>query len=167
MTDVTVTPEKTSRISLLQFSQAAKLSEKTGGMSCSAASDISYGHIRPSMPRLSGRASPEEAFPSGIWPHHPAMPSSSSSPYKNPELIFYLCPSPYIPNPGRRFWIAFSVSPRVKLINHPWKNSFPGRLLIMFPGRLRDSRIYRFMADRDGFNYMAVPITSTTSFIDP
>jgi hypothetical protein len=40
MTDITVTPEKTSRISLLQFSQVAKLSEKTGGISYATESDI-------------------------------------------------------------------------------------------------------------------------------
>jgi len=36
--------------------------------------------------------------------------------------------------------------------------SIRGRLLIFFPGEHRSQR-YRFMDARDGFNYMAVPIT--------
>jgi hypothetical protein len=39
-----------------------------------------------------------------------------------------------------------------------------GRLLVMFPGEYAGN-IYRFMNARDGFNYMAVPITSAESFI--
>jgi hypothetical protein len=42
----------------------------------------------------------------------------------------------------------------------------PGRLLIFFPGEYAGN-VYRFMDARDGFNYMAVPITSTESFINP
>ena len=42
----------------------------------------------------------------------------------------------------------------------------PGRLLVFFPGEYAGN-IYRFMEARDGFNYMAVPITSTESFINP
>jgi hypothetical protein len=41
-----------------------------------------------------------------------------------------------------------------------------GRLLVFFPGEYANN-IYRFMDARDGFNYMAVPITSTESFINP
>ena len=41
-----------------------------------------------------------------------------------------------------------------------------GRLLILFPGEYRQN-VYRFMDARDGFNYMAVPITSTESFLSP
>lgn len=39
-----------------------------------------------------------------------------------------------------------------------------GRLLILFPGEYRHNT-YRFMDARDGFNYMAVPITTTEGFI--
>lgn len=41
-----------------------------------------------------------------------------------------------------------------------------GRLLVFFPGEYAGN-VYRFMDARDGFNYMAVPITSTESFITP
>lgn len=41
-----------------------------------------------------------------------------------------------------------------------------GRLLVLFPGEYAGN-VYRFMDARDGFNYMAVPITSTESFINP
>ena len=41
-----------------------------------------------------------------------------------------------------------------------------GRLLILFPGEYTGN-VYRFMDARDGFNYMAVPITSAESFINP
>jgi hypothetical protein len=41
-----------------------------------------------------------------------------------------------------------------------------GRLLILFPGEYT-SNVYRFMDARDGFNYMAIPITSAESFIKP
>ena len=41
-----------------------------------------------------------------------------------------------------------------------------GRLLVFFPGEFAGN-VYRFMDARDGFNYMAVPITSTESFISP
>ncbi len=36
-----------------------------------------------------------------------------------------------------------------------------GRLLVFFPGEY-DNNQYRFMDARDGFNYMAIPITSST-----
>ncbi|WHZ20934.1 MAG: hypothetical protein OJF47_000046 [Nitrospira sp.] len=39
-----------------------------------------------------------------------------------------------------------------------------GRLLVFFPGEYRHNS-YRFMDARDGFNYMAVPITTTESFL--
>jgi hypothetical protein len=39
-----------------------------------------------------------------------------------------------------------------------------GRLLVFFPGEYRHN-VYRFMDARDGFNYMASPITSTESFL--
>ena len=41
-----------------------------------------------------------------------------------------------------------------------------GRLLVLFPGEYAGN-VYRFMDARDGFNYLAVPITSTESFITP
>ena len=46
------------------------------------------------------------------------------------------------------------------------EDTVPGRLLILFPGEYA-ANVYRFMDARDGFNYMAVPITSTESFINP
>lgn len=39
-----------------------------------------------------------------------------------------------------------------------------GRLLVFFPGEFAGN-VYRFMDARDGFNYMAVPITSIESFV--
>jgi hypothetical protein len=41
-----------------------------------------------------------------------------------------------------------------------------GRLLVLFPGEYQRN-VYRFMDARDGFNYMAVPITATETFINP
>lgn len=41
-----------------------------------------------------------------------------------------------------------------------------GRLLVFFPGEYAGN-VYRFMNARDGFNYMAIPITSTESFLNP
>ncbi len=41
-----------------------------------------------------------------------------------------------------------------------------GRLLVFFPGE-HQRNTYRFMDARDGFNYMAVPITSAEGFINP
>jgi hypothetical protein len=41
-----------------------------------------------------------------------------------------------------------------------------GRLLVLFPGEYQGN-IYRFMDARDGFNYMAAPITTTESFLTP
>jgi hypothetical protein len=41
-----------------------------------------------------------------------------------------------------------------------------GRMLVLFPGEFAGNT-YRFMDARDGFNYLAVPITSTESFITP
>ncbi len=46
------------------------------------------------------------------------------------------------------------------------EDSVRGRLLILFPGEYAGN-VYRFMDARDGFNYMAVPITSAESFISP
>jgi len=46
------------------------------------------------------------------------------------------------------------------------EDSVPGRMLVFFPGEYAGN-VYRFMDERDGFNYMAVPITSTESFITP
>lgn len=40
-----------------------------------------------------------------------------------------------------------------------------GRLLVFFPGEY-SGQVYRFMDARDGFNYLAVPITSAESFIN-
>ncbi|WP_035610956.1 BREX protein BrxB domain-containing protein [Haloferula sp. BvORR071] len=44
------------------------------------------------------------------------------------------------------------------------EDSVRGRLLVMFPGEFQGT-LYRFMDARDGFNYMATPITSTESFL--
>jgi hypothetical protein len=46
------------------------------------------------------------------------------------------------------------------------EDSVSGRLLVFFPGEYAGN-VYRFMDARAGFNYMAVPITSTESFINP
>jgi hypothetical protein len=46
------------------------------------------------------------------------------------------------------------------------EDSIRGRLLVLFPGEYANN-VYRFMDARDGFNYMAVPITSAESFINP
>ena len=45
------------------------------------------------------------------------------------------------------------------------EDSVRGRLLVLFPGEY-SGNVYRFMDARDGFNYMAVPITSTESFLN-
>jgi hypothetical protein len=45
------------------------------------------------------------------------------------------------------------------------EDSVRGRLLVFFPGEYQHNT-YRFMDARDGFNYMAVPITSTESFLN-
>lgn len=44
------------------------------------------------------------------------------------------------------------------------EDSVRGRLLVFFPGEYAGN-VYRFMDARDGFNYLAVPITATESFI--
>ena len=46
------------------------------------------------------------------------------------------------------------------------EDSVPGRMLIFFPVEYAGN-VYRFMDALDGFNYMAVPITSTENFINP
>ena len=46
------------------------------------------------------------------------------------------------------------------------EDTIRGRLLVFFPGEFAGN-VYRFMDARDGFNYMAVPITSTESFVKP
>lgn len=51
------------------------------------------------------------------------------------------------------------------LVEHV-EDSVRGRLLVFFPGEYQRN-IYRFMDARDGFNYMAVPITSTETFLNP
>lgn len=55
---------------------------------------------------------------------------------------------------------------RVSSLIEAIEDSIPGRLLVLFPGEY-SGNVYRFMDARDGFNYMAVPITSTESFINP
>ncbi len=55
---------------------------------------------------------------------------------------------------------------RVSSLIEAVEDSVSGRLLVFFPGEYAGN-IYRFMDARDGFNYMAVPITSTESFINP
>lgn len=44
------------------------------------------------------------------------------------------------------------------------EDNISGRLLVFFPGEY-SGNVYRFMGAREGFNYMAIPITSTESFI--
>lgn len=46
------------------------------------------------------------------------------------------------------------------------EDSVRGRLLVFFPGEYQRN-IYRFMDARDGFNYMAIPITSAETFLNP
>ena len=53
---------------------------------------------------------------------------------------------------------------RVSSLIESIEDSVRGRLLILFPGEYQGN-VYRFMDARDGFNYMAVPITSTESFL--
>jgi hypothetical protein len=53
---------------------------------------------------------------------------------------------------------------RVSSLIESVEDSVQGRLLILFPGEYQGN-VYRFMDARDGFNYMAVPITSTESFL--
>jgi hypothetical protein len=55
---------------------------------------------------------------------------------------------------------------RVSSLIERVEDSVRGRLLVLFPGEFAGN-VYRFMDARDGFNYMAVPITSTESFINP
>jgi hypothetical protein len=55
---------------------------------------------------------------------------------------------------------------RVSSLIERVEDSVRGRLLVLFPGEYAGN-VYRFMDARDGFNYMAVPITSTESFINP
>ena len=55
---------------------------------------------------------------------------------------------------------------RVSSLIERVEDSVRGRLLVLFPGEYAGN-VYRFMDARDGFNYMAVPITSTERFINP
>lgn len=55
---------------------------------------------------------------------------------------------------------------RVSSLIERVEDNVRGRLLVFFPGEYAGN-VYRFMDARDGFNYMAVPITSTESFIGP
>lgn len=55
---------------------------------------------------------------------------------------------------------------RVSSLIERVEDSVRGRLLVFFPGEYAGN-VYRFMDARDGFNYMAVPITTTESFITP
>jgi hypothetical protein len=55
---------------------------------------------------------------------------------------------------------------RVSSLIERVEDSIRGRLLVLFPGDYTGN-VYRFMDARDGFNYMAVPNTSTESFIRP
>jgi hypothetical protein len=55
---------------------------------------------------------------------------------------------------------------RVSSLIERVEDTVRGRLLVFFPGEY-ERNVYRFMDARDGFNYMAVPITSTESFIIP
>jgi hypothetical protein len=51
---------------------------------------------------------------------------------------------------------------RVSSLIESVEDSVRGRLLVLFPGEYAGN-VYRFMEARDGFNYMAVPITSRES----
>jgi hypothetical protein len=53
---------------------------------------------------------------------------------------------------------------RVSRLLDSVEGTIRGRLLVFFPGEYRQNS-YRFMDARDGFNYMAVPITTTESFL--
>ena len=53
---------------------------------------------------------------------------------------------------------------RVSRLLDAVESAIRGRLLVLFPGEYRHNT-YRFMDARDGFNYMAVPITTTESFL--
>lgn len=44
------------------------------------------------------------------------------------------------------------------------EDTIRGRMLVFFPGEYARN-VYRFMDARDGFNYMAIPITPTESFL--
>ena len=55
---------------------------------------------------------------------------------------------------------------RVSSLVEQIEDCITGRLLVFFPGEY-SGNVYRFMDARDGFNYMAVPLTSTESFINP
>jgi hypothetical protein len=55
---------------------------------------------------------------------------------------------------------------RVSSLVERVEDSVRGRLFVFFPGEYAGN-VYRFMDARDGFNYMAVPITSTESFLNP
>lgn len=55
---------------------------------------------------------------------------------------------------------------RVSSLIERIEDSVTGRLLVLFPGEYQGN-IYRFMDARDGFNYMAAPITCTESFLKP
>jgi hypothetical protein len=54
---------------------------------------------------------------------------------------------------------------RVSSLIERVEDSVKGRLLVLFPGEYAGN-VYRFMDARDGFNYMAMPVTSTESFIN-
>lgn len=54
---------------------------------------------------------------------------------------------------------------RVSSLIERVEDSVRGRLLVLFPGEY-EAQVYRFMDARDGFNYLAVPITSAESFIN-
>jgi hypothetical protein len=53
---------------------------------------------------------------------------------------------------------------RVSSLMERVEDNVRGRLLVFFPGEYTGN-VYRFMDARDGFNYLAVPITSAESFI--
>ena len=54
---------------------------------------------------------------------------------------------------------------RVSSLIERIEDGVQGRLLVFFPGEY-SGQVYRFMDARDGFNYLAVPITSAESFIN-
>lgn len=55
---------------------------------------------------------------------------------------------------------------RVSRVLDAVETDIRGRLLVFFPGEYQHNT-YRFMNARDGFNHMALPITSIESFVNP
>lgn len=54
---------------------------------------------------------------------------------------------------------------KVSEIVHPLAESVPGRLLVFFPG-VHENNNYRLLDARDGWNYLAIPITDREEGFD-